>query len=264
MKKIIVNKHVWFLLLLVTILSCGKDDKFLIENPTTFYTTDNAFSTSAQIDQVLVSAYAQLRNIWANPGEDASNFVFRGNGTDMFDVASIRRGNTFNNYGNINADNVIFYNNYSAWYQLIGKANLALYAAELPQITWTTPAEKAYAVAQARFFRAFAYRNLGELFGGVPIVTQISKVPLFNFKRSTRTETYQFAIDELTAIEADLPETTPVGGRLVKGAAQHNLCELYLALGTQLAADGKTSEAQTAFGQSISYGNKVIDGGPIH
>jgi len=54
---------------------------------------------------------------------------------------------------------------------------------------------------------------------------------------------------------------TAVGGRLVKGAAQHNLCELYLALGTQLAADGNAAGAQSAFTQSIAYGNKVIDGG---
>jgi len=60
---------------------------------------------------------------------------------------------------------------------------------------------KAYAVAQARFFRAFAYRNLAELFGGVPIVTDISTAPKYDFKRATRVETYQFAITELEAIE---------------------------------------------------------------
>jgi hypothetical protein len=99
------------------------------------------------------------------------------------------------------------------------------------------------------------------LFGGVPIVTDISTTPKYDFKRSTRVETYQFAITELEAIEGDLPETTTIGGRLVKGAAQHNLCELYLAMGTQLAADGKASEASAAFAKSISFGNKVIDGG---
>lgn len=82
----------------------------------------------------------------------------------MFDVPSIRRGNTFNNYGTINPDHSHFLNIYSAWYQIISKANLVLYASELPQITWSSPAEKAYVLAQARFFRAFAYRNLGELF----------------------------------------------------------------------------------------------------
>jgi len=261
MKKIKYIAGIWFLLLLVSMVSCESDEEFLTEDPQTFYTVDNAFSTSAQIDQVLVSIYSHLRDLWANPTETGWIFVFRGNGTDMFDVASIRRGGTFNNYGVINPDNGNFYENYTTWYYVISRANLALYAAELPQISWSTPAEKAYAVAQARFFRAFAYRNLAELFGGVPIVTDITTTPKYDFERATRVATYQFAITEMEAIEADVPETTTTGGRLVKGAVQHNLCQLYLGLGTQLGAEGKAAEASAAFAKSISFGNKVIDGG---
>ena len=261
MKKIKYIAGIWFFLLLVSIVSCESDKEFLTEDPQTFYTVDNTFSTSAQVDQILVSVYSYLRDMWANPNADASFFVFRGNGTDMFDVASIRRTSTFNNYGIINPTNSQFYDNYAAWYFVISRANLTLHAAELPQISWSSAAEKAYVVAQARFFRAFAYRNLAELFGGVPIVTEIYTVPRFDFKRATRVETYQFAITEMEAIEADLPETTLIGGRLVKGAAQHNLCEIYLALGTQLAADSKAAEASAAFAKSIGFGNKVIDGG---
>lgn len=260
MKKFIYKKYIWLFVLLFGVISC-KDDDFLKETPSTFYTVSNAFSTSAQVDQALVAIYSQLRDIWTIGNENTWQFAFRGNGTDMYDVASIRRSNAFNNYGNINPDNGIFYSIYTAWYQVIAKANLAIYSANLPTMAWSSATDKAYALAQARFFRAFAYRNLGELFGGVPIVTDISTTARFDFKRATRAETYQFAIDELVAIEGDLPETTVAGGRLVKGAAQHNLCELYLALGTQLAADGKAADAQTAFANSIKYGNKVIDGG---
>ncbi|MCX6236666.1 MAG: RagB/SusD family nutrient uptake outer membrane protein [Bacteroidia bacterium] len=260
MKKIKYIAGIWMLLFLVSMVSCESDEAFLKEKPQTFYTVDNAFSTSAQVDQVLVSIYSHLRNLWANPDETGWIFAFRGNGTDMFDVASIRRGNTFNNYGTINPDNSYFYENYTTWYYVISRANLALHASELPQISWSSASEKAYAVAQARFFRAFAYRNLAELFGGVPIVTDISTTPKYDYKRATRVETYQFAITELEAIEADLPETTTIGGRLVKGAAQHNLSETYLAMGTQLAADGKAAEATAAFAKSISFASKIIDG----
>jgi len=260
MKKIKYITGICILLMLINITGC-KDDAFLKEKPSTFYTVDNAFATSAQVDQVLVSIYSYLRDLWANPNEAAWIFVFRGNGTDMFDVASIRKANTFNNYGNINADNTNFYENYNAWYLVISRANLALYAADLPQMVWSSATEKAYAKAQARFFRAFAYRNLAELFGGVPIVTDISTAPKYDYKRSTRVETYQFAITELEAIEGDLPETTTTGGRLVKGACQHNLAELYLAMGTQLAADNKASDATAAFAKSITFASKVIDGG---
>lgn len=261
MKKIKYIAGIWILFFLVGMVSCESDEAFLKEKPETFYTVDNAFSTSAQVDQVLVSIYSHLRSLWANPDEQGWIFVFRGNGTDMFDVPSIRKGNTFNNYGLINPDNTNFYENYTTWFYVISRANLALYAAELPQIAWSSAAEKSYAVAQARFFRAFAYRNLAELFGGVPIVTEISTTPKFDFKRETRVATYQFAITEMEAIENDLPETTAIGGRLVKGAVQHNLTELYLAMGTQLVADGKASEATAAFAKSITFANKVIDGG---
>ena len=261
MKKIKYITGIWFLVIMVSMLSCESDEDFLKEDPKTFYTVDNAFSTSAQIDQVLVAIYSQLRDLWANPTEQGWTFVFRGNGTDMFDVASIRRGNTFNNYGVINPDNTVFYENYNVWYSVIARANLALYASELPQISWSSDAEKAYALAQARFFRAFAYRNLGELFGGVPIVTEIATVPKFDYKRTTRVETYQYAITEMEAIENDLPETTVIGGRLVRGAVQHNLCELYLAMGIQMAADGNGAGASAAYAKSISNGDKVINGG---
>ncbi len=261
MKNILNKKSFWSLLLLVNLFGCESSDEFLKENPSTFYTVDNAFSTSAQVDQVLVSIYSQARDLWSNPSEEGWIFVLRGNGTDMYDVASIRKSSTFNNYGLINVDNGTFYNIYSTYYQMIAKANFAIEAANLPQISWASDQEKAYTIAQAKFFRAFAYRNLGELFGGVPLVTAVSKSPQYDFARSTRVETYQFAIDDLLSIENDLPETIASGGRIVRGAAQHNLSELYLAMGTQLAADGKGSEAQAAFTKSITYASKVIDGG---
>jgi len=258
MKRIISNL-IGITVILFSVISCEADKDFLKETPPTFYTVDNAFSTSAQVDQAVVSIYSQLRDLWANPSEEGWIFVLRGNGTDMFDVASIRRGNTFNNYGNINADNGTFYNIYSTWYQIIAKANLAIYSANLATMAWSSEEERAYVVAQARFFRAFAYLNLGELFGGVPIVTDITTAPKYDFKRTSRVETYQFVIDELQAIENDLPPTTADGGRLVRGAAQHMLARAYLAQGIQLGVDG--GNAQAAFTQSVSYADKVIDGG---
>lgn len=99
------------------------------------------------------------------------------------------------------------------------------------------------------------------MYGGVPLVKEIITEPRYDFKRAGRVETYQFVIDELLAIENDLPETTVQGGRLVKGAAQHALSRAYLAQGIQYTADGNASAAQDAFNKSIANANKVIDGG---
>src|SRR5690606_606040 len=124
-------------------------------------------------------------------------------------------------------DHDTFYQVYTTWYYVINRANLVIHATELPHISWSSPEDKSYVLAQARFFRAFAYMNLGELFGGVPIVTEITESPKYDFAPATRIGTYQFAIEELEAIENDLPLTTTIGGRLVRGAAQHVLAEAY-------------------------------------
>ncbi|MDR2120811.1 MAG: RagB/SusD family nutrient uptake outer membrane protein [Tannerella sp.] len=238
------------------------DSAFLEEKPETFYTVDNAFSTSEQVDQVLVSCYSHIRTMFCILEDNNTTLVFRGgNGTDMYDVATIRRSNRFNDYGTLNATRTEFYTNYSHWYQLISKANLALYAAELPQIAWASTADKTYAVAQARFFRAFCYRNLGELYGGVPIVTEITTSPRYDFERASRTATYQFAIDELEAILNDLPETTAQPGRLVRAAAQHNLAQLYIDKGVSLTEEGNSGEAKSAYDRAIAFAGQVIDGG---
>lgn len=101
---------------------------------------------------------------------------------------------------------------------------------------------------------------MGELFGGVPLVTEITTTPRYDFARSTRIDTYQFAIEEMEAILNDLPETHAVGGRLVKGAAQHNLCQLYIDKGVALEEEGNFADAKNAYGKAIAYGNDVIDG----
>lgn len=260
MKKITIKKSICILFSLLALAGCNDTD-FLTEKPETFYTVDNAFSTSEQVDQVLVACYSHIRVMMCMIEESTTGFAFKGgNGTDMFDVATIRRGNRFNDYSILNASDGVYYTNYSHWYQLLSKANLALYAADLPQITWASEADKAYAKAQARFFRAFCYRNLGELFGGVPLVTEITTTPRYDFERATRLDTYQFAIDELEAVLNDLPETSTIGGRLVRGAAQHNLCQLYIDKGVTLEESAKAGEAKAAYDKAISYGNDVIDG----
>ena len=236
------------------------DEAFLKENPKYFYTTDNAFSTSEQVDQALIACYSQIRKMYCSDA-NVSTYAFRGgNGTDMFDIPTIRLANRFNDYGVLNPEHAVYYNIYTWWYQIISKANLALYAAELPQITWASAQDKAYAIAQAKFFRAWCYRNLGELYGGVPLVDEITTTPRYDFVRASRSETYQFAIDDLESCVNDLPETTTTPGRIVRGAAQHTLCQLYLDKGLALEQEGKAAEAKTAYGKSIEYGNALING----
>jgi len=240
---------------LLAVISCDSDSDFLKEDPETFYTVDNAFSSAAQVDAVLVTCYAKARNIMIND----NSVVLKGNGTDVLDVPTFRATDSFADYSKVNANNGKINTLYSGFYQLVASANLALYAIELPSISWESEAKKNYAVAQAKFFRAFAYRNLGELWGGVPIVDRIISEAKYDFVRSTRIETYQFAINDLESIVDYLPEQTDIPGRVVRGAAYHYLSELYLALGIELEQTG--SSGDTSYQKAIKYASKVIDGG---
>lgn len=246
------------LLTLVSFSGCDSDSVFLKETPETFYTLDNVFSTSEQVKSAVTSLYSHVRNMGFV--DESSLTLLRGNGTDVMDVPTIRIASALSDYTKLNAENGVIYTNYSHWYQLIAKAQTALYGASLSHITWTTEAEKNYAIAQARFFRAYAYLNLGELFGGVPIIDELITEPRFDFRRSTRLETYDFAIKDFEEILADLPEKTPAAGRLVKGAAQHFLSELYLAKGVEQEQSG-TGNATESYAKSVEYASKVIDGG---
>lgn len=258
MKKKILGSLI--IILLISISGC-KDNEFLQEKPTTFYTIDNAFTTSSQVNQALVAIYSHHRDMLANPSGAQANYFWKSNGTDVMDVAYGNISGSMCNYSVFSPTHTVIGALFESWYKLINKANLVIQAANLPQIAWSSESEKTYVIAQARFFRAFAHCNLAELWGGVSIVTEVYNEPRYDFKRETRAVVYQFAIDELLAIENDLPVTTVSGGKIVRGVAQHFLCELYLALGIQLTADGKTSEAQIAYTNSVSYGNEVIDGG---
>ncbi|MBQ3722436.1 MAG: RagB/SusD family nutrient uptake outer membrane protein [Bacteroidales bacterium] len=264
-----MNRITFTLLILLAsaccLVSCN-DKELLTENPKYFYTLDNVFSTSAQVDLAVVSCYSKVRKYYTleNDGKRYLLVWRGGNGTDMFDVSTIRRSLQFNDYGNLTPDTGDYKTIYADWYKLIASANLALYGASLEEISWDSEENRLYTIAQARFFRAYAYRNLGEEFGGVPLVTELTTTPRYDFVRESRLDTYQYAIDELEAILPDLPLTPPERGRIVRGAAQHNLVQLYIDKGVVLEAEGRTQEAQAAYSRAIEYGNEVIDGGVFH
>ncbi|MGV8091568.1 MAG: RagB/SusD family nutrient uptake outer membrane protein [Mangrovibacterium sp.] len=248
-------KKIYVLIVVISIIgltSCNDED-FLKEDPPSMYTNENIFSTSAQVDQILIHNYSQLRGLF-------TGISYKYNGTDMYDVPSNRMSSQFNDYSKINPLHSRFLNTYSAFYKMINQSNMALFAAELPQIKWGSEEEKKYILAQAKFFRAYAYCNLGELFGGVPIVTEIADAPRYDYIRTSREDTYQFAIDELLEIENDLPEDATCKGRISRGVTQHYLCELYLAKGIELAANGNQSAANESFLKSVEYANKLING----
>ena len=255
------NKILLAGLVTASVLSSCKDDDFLKEEPKTIYTVETAFEKSSQVDAAIARAYISFNYMfgWHNlyvEGAAASNLL-GGNGSDCIDSGfgdPAMAAGFLSNYMNLNSNTGDFNTLWNELYQLAAQANLALYGSEL--VNWADANEKNYAVAQARFFRGWAYLRLGECFGGVPIVEEYSDELRFDYQRNTRQETYAFAIADLEAAASALPAYPLQDGRAGQGIANHYLAEAYLAQGVETGD-------KSYYNKAISAAQKVIAAHPL-
>lgn len=106
------------------------------------------------------------------------------------------------------------------------------------------PEEIAQFVAEAKFFRAYVYFDLLQLYGNAPIVDRLLETsdPALYGPRNDRSEVADFIIADLKAAIPDLPLQSKVteAGRLSKGAAQAFLSRVALFEGTWQKFRGNT------------------------
>lgn len=124
--------------------------------------------------------------------------------------------------------------NYTGAYTKIRYANILLQNAE----SYANPADIARYVAEAKFFRAYEYFDLLQLFGDVIIVTKPVDIhsPEMNAVRNDRSEVVDFIIQDLKDAIPDLPKESSIAsadkGRVSQGAAQAFLSRVALYEGT--------------------------------
>ncbi|HUX58303.1 MAG TPA: RagB/SusD family nutrient uptake outer membrane protein [Bacteroidales bacterium] len=115
--------------------------------------------------------------------------------------------------------------------------------------------KKSEMIAEVRFLRAFAYYNMSQYWGGVPLVTKILTMDEANSIPSSNKETIvNFVLSELNEITQDLPATRPSSehGRIIRGAA--------LAIkGRLLMSEKDWPAAATAYKEIIDLGVHNID-----
>jgi hypothetical protein len=225
MKKNIYYKTavIFTAILFAVMTSSCNDDDFLKENTESSYSYANAFTVSSQVNDCISEMYRMHKSAFFNQ----SAFLY-GTGSDVLDIRYYNQPyvSDFSVWSSTYGRIVTVFNNF---YGLIAQANLALYGTE--QVTWNNESDKTQAIAQARFMRGYGYMVLAELYGGVPLVESFSESPKIDYVRPSREDTYLFAISDLEAAAAVLPDhQTP--GRVGKGAAYHYLAECYLALAT--------------------------------
>lgn len=112
-----------------------------------------------------------------------------------------------------------------------------------------TEAEVQTYIAEARFLRAYAYYNLMDLYGNIPITTEIStELPL----QSARPEVFAFVESELLEIESLLaPDGSNEYGRVDQVAAWALLSRLYL--------NAAVWTGQARYTEAVTYSANVLN-----
>ncbi|MBQ6578573.1 MAG: RagB/SusD family nutrient uptake outer membrane protein [Bacteroidales bacterium] len=241
---------------LSAISSCVSDKEFLTEEPKTIYTIENAFEKASQIDAALIRCYTKFNSMnFVGLGSDGAADFLKGSGSDMLGGT---RGNgasgAFSNFWALQTTNGNFNSVWNSCYQLIAYSNLVFQG--LGVIEGLSAEENGYLSGQANFFKGWAYLRLAELFGGVPIQESLGTELKFDYERTTREETYNYAIQCFEAALSGLPEYPKQPGRVAKGIVNHFLAEAYLARGVETGSNAD-------FTKSISYADAVISKYPI-
>jgi starch-binding outer membrane protein, SusD/RagB family len=221
------------IVLLVGGVSCKKD--FLEEKPLDFLSSSNAFQTVADFDASVNNLYRLLRlELYTRNENDPWTYSYR---TDM--ALNVPAGFPPNLATDYNPVTSFANRNWDAWYKIVAETNTII--GRLPDSELLDNDKKLFE-ARARFFRAFAYRSLAYLYGGVPLELKEVVEPKTDYVRATRKEVYSQVIDDLVFAAANLPGITVVrDGEVSNLAAQHLLSEVYIADGQyQKAVDAAT------------------------
>lgn len=219
MKK--VSKFLIVLILTTVSFSCKKD--FLNETPVDFLSSTNGFVTESDYNNVINSIYDKVRNEYYGGDGTPFEYLYR---TDAFFFINSTAPNL---PGEINSVNGPAQAKWYPHYRIISEANTVITRVKASSLS---AASKTLLEAKARFFRAFAYRALVYLYGGVPLVLEEVDKPKTDFVRASKKECitqiiedYKFAATNLPAIGAVRP------GEVSNLVANHYLAEMYIADG---------------------------------
>jgi starch-binding outer membrane protein, SusD/RagB family len=236
---------------LLTVLACTD----LTESPSSAVTPDNFYRNEAEVLAGVASVYAQMRgtldDYWYATEVSSDEIVVPTRGSDWYDngqwlelkrqtwTASSPSGRAFMN---------------GAWvtpFTGVARANIVLNALQNVAV-----ANQATIVAELRTLRAFYYYMLMDMFGGVPVVTDIE---IKARPRQSRDSVFKFIESELLAARTDLPRSwkgTPgANGRMTKGAVDAILASMYLNAGVWDKSTGVSAVAyNSCFGVQVAGG----------
>ncbi|OUN76025.1 hypothetical protein B5G09_11835 [Alistipes sp. An54] len=252
----------FFVALAVTMLAACNEVKILEEVPLDFYSPENSYTRPEHFEAAITYIYDKTRNVFYN-NDDKKGFSLI-SGSDYLRDARNDGSFSMGDYRLLTPSSAQPDYWWRQLYGIISAANVII--DRIGAAEYSDETARTQMLAEARFFRGFAYRALGCLFGGVPLIEHEITTPRRDFVRATREETYRLAATDLLFAAQNLPEKKDVKapGRLNRSAAYHFLAEMYLAL-EEFDNAVKAASAvidDPAFGlMKVRFGNRKDDPG---
>ncbi|MES1249274.1 MAG: RagB/SusD family nutrient uptake outer membrane protein, partial [Chitinophaga rupis] len=230
-----------FLAVLVTgLCSCNKQ---FLDRPTQNQpSTDNYYKTPGQVQGATALLYNEVWYNWLDKAFHCIGEVYGGNMITSSGDANYGF-NTYVYFTVASTDGQDL-NTWNAFYQVAGKAAVLMNAFQ--QIR--TDANASYvdpAIAECRFFRGVAYFFIARVYGDAPIVTDpvsLANSSDYNLPRYLQKDVLRFALEDLKAAEAGLPEDAYQPGRVTRYSAAGMEAKLYLYEGQYDSAAIKANE----------------------
>lgn len=225
------------LVLFLSWIGSGCNPDILKETPKDFFSTENAFTDAKTFQLAVNTLYSDARNfIFNDNGSDNGGYPYREYlriGTDVASVGQKHRPYLMVDFSLFNATHEAARYFWDKAYQtLIPRANTIIARAEVPGVPWKDEAEKNKIIAQVRFFRAYAYYTIANLYGDVPLITDEILTPQFDFTRSAKEDILALVRQDLEFASQHLPSNPAQAaeGQLTSAAADMLLSTLYLQL----------------------------------
>ena len=215
----------------LTLSTTGCSDSFLDEKMYSKYTPENSSSESR-----ITGLYYTFAALWGWSGNQGFVSCFQ-IGTDVASAGDVEGAETpFYQYQQLNSESVGVSILWEKCYEFINQANQII-AQEGEE---GNPA----VIAEAKFFRAYAYNILVTLWGDVPLVLESTDVPRTDYTRETVANVDVVIDEDLQYAMANLPDLGQAVSedRANKDFARQLAGEAYLRMGMRDASYFKKAE----------------------
>ncbi|SFG31150.1 RagB/SusD family nutrient uptake outer membrane protein [Prevotella sp. KH2C16] len=247
-------KQIGLIVASAVLLLCSCSDDFLSKKPLTTFSEEDVFSNASLLESYVNSFYTVVPDPLTEGNiasiTDESYFRYGGNSTNYIERGQIDPSRFMYGYEGGSAHNIrtTFLNIWNRAYTLIRSMNEVL--SRIDEVTNITEEKRNQLKGETYFFRAWAYGNLIERFGGVPLITKVYQLQdSMGVKRNTFDDCVDFVLNDLHQAEALLPDKPSEQGRVGKDVCLAFESRITLIAASKLFNDSDDPEGSVFKGQ---------------